>query len=175
MKYSPTVAYRYAKALFLSAGPNREELVESLGIAAKLVENSVIREIILDPTLSRKKASKILVKLLPEAPETIIRFVEVLADRRRLSYLPYILKSYKALLAEAKREIEVNVETPIELSSAEYKSLRKFIIKETGMEPSFKTQINPDLIAGMILRFGDKIVDMSISGRLKRIRQGIGS
>ncbi|MBO8166757.1 MAG: ATP synthase F1 subunit delta [Thermotogae bacterium] len=175
MRYSPTVAYRYAKALFLGAGPQSDELVRTLSVAAKLVENPTVREVILDPTLSRKKASQIMSKLLPEAPKIIVRFIEILAEKRRLAYLPYILESYRALIAEAKREIEVDVETAIELSSVEYRILRKFIFNKTGMEPSFKIRTNPRLIAGMILRFGDRVVDMSISGRLKRIKQGIGS
>ncbi|HHF08447.1 MAG TPA: hypothetical protein ENL26_01580, partial [Kosmotoga arenicorallina] len=65
MRYSPTVAYRYAKALFLGAGPQSDELVRTLSVAAKLVENPTVREVILDPTLSRKKASQIMSKLLP--------------------------------------------------------------------------------------------------------------
>ncbi|AKI96784.1 ATP synthase F1 subunit delta [Kosmotoga pacifica] len=176
MKYSPTVAFRYARALFLCSGKkNGDEIVDALRTATELIGKPEVSEILLDPTLPRKKASEMLLKFLGEVPEIFSRFITVLGEKRRLEYLPYIFTSYVNLLAEARGEIDVEVETALELTGEEYKRLRKYILAKTGREPSFKVKVVPELIAGLILKYEDKVVDMSVLGRLKRIKQGASS
>jgi len=78
------------------------------------------------------------------------------------------------LLLESNR-IDVEVDSAVALSSEERVAILKKVREKTGMEGVMKVNINPSLIAGYVIKFRDEVIDTSLSGRLKRVSQELGS
>ncbi|MDI3524273.1 ATP synthase F1 subunit delta [Kosmotoga sp.] len=174
MKRSLTVAYKYAKALFLMTDESeRDGILELLKASSEMFSDKKAREFLQDPTFPRSEAVKLILEFLGDVPEIFKNFVVILAEKKRLLYLPTITNAYEQILDESRSKIKVLVETAVALSNEELKLLEEFIERESGMRPLFQIQIKPELIAGMVVHFQDRVLDLSASGRLKRLEYGL--
>jgi F-type H+-transporting ATPase subunit delta len=82
----------------------------------------------------------------------------------------HLLREVLAILhAEVEPQLpEIMVESAVELPTAE----RQAILDTLSSKPhsgEIKFVVNPELIGGLRITHGDKVLDMSVQGRLKRI------
>jgi len=94
---------------------------------------------------------------------------------KRLELLADIEISFGARLLLESNRIDVEIDSPVELGSEEREEILKKVKEKTGMEGVLKINLNPNLIAGYVIRFRDEVIDTSLSGRLKRVSQDLGS
>lgn len=174
MKSSPVVALKYARAFYSSV--KAEDYDSSLSLLKDASEFMVLDEIkehVFDPTISASTVYGLFSEYMKTADDLTMRFIELLIRKKRLALLPDIAMVFEELVDESRRMISVIVETPVDLTDKEFDELTDYIIKETGRKPAFKVEKDPSLIAGIILRYQDKVVDMSLSGRLNRMKLGL--
>jgi len=97
--------------------------------------------------------------------------VSVLARHDRLGLLPVVARRFGQLLGRRKGILDVHVTTAYELSDAEHKQL------ETQLSEVLKTQVlldsrtDPDMVGGLIVQVGDKVIDASIRSQIERLRR----
>lgn len=107
----------------------------------------------------------------PEAVQTIVkRFGELLKARHDLRLLPRIageLDTY-ARKAEGLADVEIKSATP--LSEAQAKALLQACGLKTE-EVSLRTGTDQQIIGGMRVRIGDRLIDGSVRFRLSSLRQ----
>ncbi|MFW6121405.1 MAG: ATP synthase F1 subunit delta [Petrotogales bacterium] len=172
MKHIPSLSYRYAKAWFLSIKEDELEQVSNcLSKVSKMINVSKIREIIIDPTLAKRKVLEMFLKIFDDVPEVFSNFLEIIINRRRLDYLPEIEMAFKQIMHESISKIEVKVRTALELTDVEKKEIEKLVKAETGRELILSIFIDKDLVAGMIIEFSDRVIDMTVKGRLERFEK----
>jgi len=172
MKHIPSLSYRYAKALFLGIREDElEKISKCLSKASRMINNGEIREIVIDPTLTKRKVLQMFLKVFDDVPEVFANFLKLIIDRRRLDYLPEIESAFKQLMNEAVSKIEVRVRTALELTDNEKKEIKSLVKSETGRESVLSISIDRDLLAGMIIEFSDRVIDMTVKGRLARFEK----
>jgi ATP synthase F1 delta subunit len=96
--------------------------------------------------------------------------VELLLDRRRLSRLPAISREYKRLLDRRRGITEAVVTTPTPLAADELEAVRARIQQLAGTTVDIRAEVDPDLLGGITVRLGDRLLDASVRGRLERLR-----
>ena len=70
--------------------------------------------------------------------------------------------------------IEVEVTTAVELSEDWERRLKERLGKVLeGREVILETRVDPDLLGGAVFRFGGRMMDGSIRGRLESLREGM--
>jgi len=103
----------------------------------------------------------------------VLNFLKVLARHGRLTILRPIAKLLRKLDAERRNltDVEVRVAAPIDdtLQSEILTSLRKAL----GGEPVLHVKIDPSLIAGMVIRVGDRVYDGSVNTQLENARRAM--
>jgi F-type H+-transporting ATPase subunit delta len=172
MKHIPSLSYRYAKALFLEIEENElEKTCECLSKSSRMINNREIREILIDPTLTKRKVLQMFFKVFDDVPEVFANFLKLVVDRRRLDYLPEIEMAFKQIMHESISKIEVKVSTALELTENEKKEIEKLVKSETGRESILSISIDRELVAGMIIKFSDRVIDMTVRGRLARFKK----
>jgi F-type H+-transporting ATPase subunit delta len=72
---------------------------------------------------------------------------------------------------ESISKIEVKVSTALELTENEKKEIEKLVKSETGRESILSISIDRELVAGMIIKFSDRVIDMTVRGRLARFKK----
>jgi F-type H+-transporting ATPase subunit delta len=158
--------------LFLEIEENElEKTCECLSKSSRMINNREIREILIDPTLTKRKVLQMFFKVFDDVPEVFANFLKLVVDRRRLDYLPEIEMAFKQIMHESISKIEVKVSTALELTENEKKEIEKLVKSETGRESILSISIDRELVAGMIIKFSDRVIDMTVRGRLARFKK----
>jgi F-type H+-transporting ATPase subunit delta len=107
------------------------------------------------------------------ASTTVLNFVKVLARHGRLPVLRQIASILKKLDADRRglTDVEVRVAAPIDgnLQTELMNKLRKTL----GGEPVLHVQVDPSLIAGLVIRVGDRVYDGSVKTQLEHARRAM--
>jgi F-type H+-transporting ATPase subunit delta len=107
------------------------------------------------------------------ASVAVLNFFKVLARHDRLGLLRPIAGILKKLDAERRglTDVEVRVAAPID--SALQADIESRLRKSLGGEPVLHVQVDPSLIAGIVIRVGDRVYDGSVNTRLENARRAM--
>jgi F-type H+-transporting ATPase subunit delta len=172
------VAGLYARSLY--------ELAEAAGGRAKVMQiadeleqvcelsrsDRAFTEFLVSPIVDRDRRGESLRRILDgRVTDLFLRFMLVLNARGRLGHLEPIGEAYDRMVNEAFGRIEVDVYTPTPLDAGGLESLKKRVGEVLGKEPVMHAWVDPDMIGGLRLRVGDQLIDGSVAGGLRRLRQ----
>lgn len=172
------VDFIYARSLF--------DLAESTGGRATLEEVAdemdQLRELALEhPRLGELLRSRIVtasdkVQVLHKifagrVSKLFLNFLLLLARRERLDRGWRIVGAYHQLIQERFGRIEVDVYTRFPIPPAELEALRERIKSRLNRDPIMHAYIDEGMIGGVKFQVGDKLVDASLSTRLRRMRE----
>jgi F-type H+-transporting ATPase subunit delta len=93
-------------------------------------------------------------------------FVRVLADNQRLLVLPEIAELFEVLKADAEKTVNVVVDSAFELSAAQQDKIVSSLKKRMGREIKLACNVKKELLGGVVIRAGDKVIDGSALTRL---------
>ena len=167
----------YAEALF-EAARERDELEEVLsdlgGFVDALHESEELRLFFFGGQVPERQKRRAIDGLTEGMKTSSTNFLKVLGDNGREEILEEVLARYEELVKEYLGRVEVGVTTAIELSEDQLDRLRERLggVLESR-EIILETNVDPDLIGGAVFRFGGRMMDGSIRGRLESLREGM--
>lgn len=100
-------------------------------------------------------------------------FIKILAENRRLGLLPEISKMFNLLKVEHEKLINVDVLSAAKLSAAQIKKLSAALEKRFDRKVQLNCSVDPTLIAGMIIKAGDTVIDGSVNSQLNRLNDAL--
>lgn len=97
-------------------------------------------------------------------------FLQLLVDRRRITFLAGICREFQALVRKLNQAVLAEVTSAVELSDAQKQKIREQVIAMTGArQVDLETTIDSSLIGGVVIKVGSQIIDASLRGQLRRI------
>ncbi|MFT3807736.1 F0F1 ATP synthase subunit delta [Arenimonas sp.] len=170
MSQALTLARPYARAAFSLAREQARlpQWSQLLAFSAMAVAQPAVQSVLGDPRLSAND----LVELLQPQGEydpTFRRFLETLAENRRLALLPEIAGLFDELKADAERVVKATVTSAQALDSNELAKLRESLKRRFGREVEISTAIDAGLIGGAVIDAGDVVIDGSLRTKLARL------
>ena len=105
------------------------------------------------------------------ADQTMRNFCFLLADKERLASLRQIAGWYGILLDEANGVLRGRVITAVKLSKAKREQLRAELAKKSGGDIELAFSVDPEILGGMVLAVGDKVLDSSLRAQLGILRE----
>lgn len=168
------LARRYAQALFdIAAGTSLDQVEQELRAVTELIEgNPEVAHVLHHPHVSLTTKKSILDKVLQDQTgDTVRHFLYLLIDRRRQNLLPLIQKEFNRLADEARRVVEAKVASATELSPDQEQRLKQKLVKLTGKDVRLVTEVRPELIGGVLVQVGDRVMDGSVAYALNRMRE----
>ncbi len=100
----------------------------------------------------------------------VLHFLYVLVDRRRIVLLKSVIQHYFDLADKLRLVTVVEVITALPLNDLQKEAVQKKLKHMTASnEVRLIEQVDSDLIGGLIVKIGSKVIDMSISGQLSQI------
>lgn len=165
---------RYTSALFdLAAGQGTVTAVESdlAKLSEALAESSDLRTATTNPELSRKAQGAAMagVAKLLGLGELTANFLGVLAANRRLAELPAIIRAFRAIAAAQRGEVSAQVTSAHALTDAQLAALKNKLTAREGRTVKLETNVDPDLLGGLVVTIGSKRIDGSIRTRLNSL------
>ncbi|HTB76067.1 MAG TPA: ATP synthase F1 subunit delta [Polyangiaceae bacterium] len=172
------VARRYARAVMelgIELG-QVDAIVDEVGSFAAAWEASPeLRNAIENPLVShaaKKSVVEELASRLGVSPTTR-HTVLLLVDRRRAKALPHVAQALREFADARKGLLRAEVTTAAPLSEVYYARLQVQLEAMTGKKVVVDRRTDPELIAGVVTRIGDRILDGSLRTRLQSLRDAL--
>ena len=108
-----------------------------------------------------------------DVPPIVGNFMRLLLRRGRLSLLPQINGAFQGLLDERLNRIQVTLTTAVPVDEVSLRSWTDKIRAIVGGEPILTHRVDPNILAGAVIRVGDQVADGSAASRLKRLEAAI--
>ncbi len=170
------IASRYVTALFDLAKEQKklDKTAEELAALADLLGNSSdFAALCNSPVISRQdkeKAVQALAKKTKLSP-IVSQFLTLLAENQRLALLGAITAEFASRLREHHGEIVAEVQTAAPIDAKTEKSLAAALSKYTGKTVTLDIQEKPEILGGLRLFIGGRMIDASVSGKLQRLQE----
>jgi F-type H+-transporting ATPase subunit delta len=103
----------------------------------------------------------------------VLNFLKVLAVRGRLGLLRPIARILRKLYDEQSGHVAIEVRVASELDSGIRSELQERLRVRFDAEPIMNVVIDPSLIAGIVIRVGDKVYDGSVKTRFELLRKAM--
>ncbi len=167
----------YAEALFrvVQAEGEIDRVEDELFRFGKLVDsNYQLKQALSDQSLGNEQRAKILEDLLADkvSPHTLglLRFV---VEQGRARHLPQILETLSSIAAESRDSVVAEVRTAVALSEFERGRLTEALATATGKKVELKVIVDPTVIAGVVAKIGDTVIDGTVRRRLEQLREQV--
>ena len=184
------VARRYAKALFAlgrkmdAAGGKKKGASEVVvygkeldGLSAVLASTPDLVKFFRNPIFSVEEKKSMLDFVATNAKLSLSpmvgNFLKLLADKNRLSFLPQIIEYYGSLLDEAQGVMRGEMITAMALSSKRQDEIKNKLEKQSKRKLQLSFQVNPEILGGLVLKIGDKVLDASLRAQLQIVKEQI--
>jgi ATP synthase F1 delta subunit len=170
------IAQVYSRALFQSAmeHDDLDEIQQQLSIwSDELAGNKNLQTFFFSPRFSSAEKKEAIRKIIEGGNERFVNFLELLAERHRLPVTFRIRRAFDELWREEHKMLPVEVTSAVELDEGLVRSIGERIEEKTGRRIELTSRVDPDIIGGLVLRVGNKVLDASVHGRLERLRKQI--
>lgn len=177
-----TIARPYAEALLKAVKESKEEglaqkLIPVLDTIDEIVADPKLKELASDPSLSSDQIYELIRGMLDKAvPQEAENLLKLVIKNGRIEALPQITAQYRELLNHENKEADVTIETAFPLSDDQVADLIKALDKKfPGIKLLPKVVVDKDLIGGVRVIVGDKVLDGTVKARLAEMQSALTS
>lgn len=172
------LAGRYALALFELAQEAKavDAISQDLaGLARAMQTSPELARLVKSPLFSAATQAKALEAVLEKmgVQALTVKFVLLLARKRRLATLSAAIKSFESHLAKARGETQAEVVSARALSDGEVAELKTVLKARLGKEPRLHARIDPSLLGGLVVKVGSRMIDSSLRTKLDGLRSAM--
>jgi F-type H+-transporting ATPase subunit delta len=170
-----SVARRYASALFEVAKKRGtvETVAANLNDVVTAVDTSRdLAGVLHHPLLSREKKRAVLHGIFGGSINADVeKFLFLVVEKDRAVILPQILHEYFRLFDEYRKQADGIVVSAVPLSQAQVAALQSALQQKFGVQVRLKTRVDENVLGGLIVRVGDKLIDSSVASRLQTMNE----
>jgi ATP synthase F1 delta subunit len=166
----------YAKALFDVAKERgkldaiREQLAE---LADAIDRDRDLQVFFFSPRFSSAEKVEGLKRAVGGADEELVNFLELLIEKGRMPEIFRIRRQLDEMWKRENRRIDVTVTSAIELDPATIGKIGEEIESQTGQGVELASEVDGEILGGIVLQVGDMVLDASIRNRLERLRKSV--
>ena len=169
------LAGRYAAALFDMAQTG--QLLDTVdgdlkALEAMVADSEDLSRLIGSPIVSRGDQAKGVQAVVEKAGlnDLTCKFLGVVAANRRLAALPDMIWAFQARLAGLRGETVAEVTSAQELNDSQVQALASALRQATGSKVTVDTKVDPDVLGGLVVKVGSRMVDSTLSTKLSHLR-----
>lgn len=168
-----TIARPYAEAVYKLAREKSAlaQWSDALANLDAVVGNAQVQSIISDPNISAQQLEGLVLSVIGDKLDALVanearNFIQVLVQNNRLELTPYIRGMYEDLKREHEGVLEAQVISALPIGDDQVKSLVATLEARFKRKITVKVEIDPQLIGGVKIVVGDKVIDATVRGRL---------
>ncbi|KAJ5599116.1 hypothetical protein VI817_000313 [Penicillium citrinum] len=173
----------YATALYTASSKSAAldqtaKAIASLG--QTLQADKKLGAILGAPTLTNADKQQIIAELQKVAGadkgDILKNFLATLAENNRLGSLEGVCEKFATLMSAHRGEIELSITSAQELDSKTISRLEKAVAKSEysqGKKLKIVTNVNPDLVGGLVVEIGDRTIDLSVSSKIAKMNKAL--
>ena len=170
------IAEVYARALFEAAKDDGvlDRVHDELGqFADALDEDRNLQVFLFSPYFSSEEKKDGIRRIVSDADERLLNFLELLAERHRMPALFRIRRIFEDLWADENKLLPVTVTSATELDAGLVDDIGKRIEEQTGRRVELSSNVDPDVLGGLMVRVGNMVLDATVRNRLEQLRKQV--
>ena len=166
-------ARRYARAVFdLAQEEGRvEEWRERLAVLREVFVDETVAAVLTNPTIPLSTRMELISVPSTALDEESINLAKLLVESNRVREISALVDEYEALADSAAGRVRATVTTAIELTTHDRDRVADQLSKRLGKEISLRLEVDPAILGGLKLQYGDHLVDASVATRLQQLRR----
>ena len=175
MNHDISVARRYSAALFEVAKKRGE--VEAVQTNLHEVSDTVrssreLMSVMHHPLLTLEKKQAVLRGVFGgRVRPDVEKFLFLIVEKNRAVMLPQIVEEFDRMVDEFRGQADAEVVTAQPLSAEQTANLELALQKRFGVKVRLKTRIDPEILGGLQVQVGDKLLDATVRSKLNRLSE----
>jgi F-type H+-transporting ATPase subunit delta len=170
-----TIARSYAEALY-DLGERHGQVDAFAGaldtLAALRDAEPRLRRFLDTPKVEPAQKKRVLREALQgRVPPLFLNFLMVVFDKRRQRLLPEIAREYHAILDERLGRVHVQVTLAREPDERTEREIAADLTQVLGKTVIPHVRVDPRILGGIVVRYGDRVLDGSLRRRLVSLRR----
>ncbi len=168
------VAKRYGRALYDSARERNltiqghDQLAPLIGVFR---DDRRLIDYLSAPHVLEETKEELVKRIFGDRLEALfVEFLLLLVRKHRIRFLPEILEEVERLFRDDKGILQVTVTSAVILTAVEEERIREALERKTGKTIELIAKVDPSLIAGLIVKIGDDVVDGSVKHQLASLK-----
>jgi ATP synthase F1 delta subunit len=170
------IARVYAEALFDVARDKGklDEIHEQLGqVAEAIADNRDLQVFLFSPYFSSSEKREGISRVVSGADPELVNFLELLAEKHRMPAIFRIRRRFDEMWAKEERRLEVKLTSAVDLPPDLVEEVGKQIEKQTGQTIELETDVDENVLGGIVLQVGNMVLDASVRNKLERLRKEV--
>ena len=171
------VAERYAQALFQLAKEQRQEakfggILDD--ILAMMKEHPDFEKLLHHPVVKKEDKKQMMTQLFAgKIPDQLLHFLCLLVDKHREDHLDVIAAEYTNLLNASNKTVITDVVTAVPMFKKTEAILKQQLEDYLGQQVVMNCHPDPDLLGGVTIKIGDRMIDGSLKTQLNNLAQAL--
>jgi F-type H+-transporting ATPase subunit delta len=164
---------RYAKAVFelAQADGNVDEWRRRLAALREVLSDETVGAVLTNPTIPVATRMELISVPSHDLDAEMINLAKLLIESNRVRDMGAIADAYELMADEAAGRVRATVTTAVELTPGDRDRVTNELSKHLGKEISLETEVDPLILGGLKLQYGDHLVDASVATRLLQLRR----
>jgi F-type H+-transporting ATPase subunit delta len=170
------IATVYARSLFeVASEQDKLDLVrEQISQFADAVsENRELQVFLFSPYFSSEEKKDGLDRALTDVDPVVDNFLRLLIEKHRMPVIFRIRAEYDRLWEEENKLLPVEITSAVELDESIATQLGNRIEEQTGRKVELSSNVDPDVLGGLMVRVGNMVLDATVRNRLERLRKQV--
>lgn len=168
-------AIRYAKSLFqlaIERGELEHTYADMNLIKNTIKENDELANMLRSPIIKTGTKEKIVADIFGDnIGKLSSAFLSLIIRKRREMHIAQIARSFTTLYLENNQIEEALLITPYKIDDDFRKRIISLVEQNTNLKVELQERLDPSLIGGFILRYGNKQIDACVSRELELLRR----
>ena len=169
------ITVRYAKAFFTLAKEKNilDTLKADIDLISGVCKESTDFILLLEsPIVKTSKKAELIKAIFSEKIHDLsLKFLLLITKNKREENIPGICRNFLALTREDQNIKSAVLTTATEIDTETTNKIKEMLGKELDATIELSTNINPDLLGGLVLRVDDKQYDASVATQLRIIKE----
>lgn len=162
----------YANAL--TDSDSTKSLKELELVMETFTSNTDLENVLLTPTISIEQKTEVLNDIFKnDLSERIMNFLKILIEKKHINELKAIIEALKDNIDAENGIKKVTVISAIELNNEIKNEITEILGKKLNKEINANWQIDEGIIAGLIVKIDDNVIDTSIKTKLDKIKGSV--
>ncbi len=170
------IARVYAEAMFEVARDKGklDEIHEQLGqVADAIAANRDLQVFLFSPYFSSAEKREGTSRVVSGAEPELVNFLELLAEKHRMPAIFRIRRRFDDMWAKEERRLKVRLTSAVDLPSDLVQQVGREISEQTGQTIELETDVDENVLGGIVLQVGNMVLDASVRNRLERLRKEV--
>ena len=181
MAESTNIARPYARALFEFAKVGGADIAaweRDLNLLSVIGSDAQFLRISRDPRVTDAELTAAICDIAAQVqsaklPAPVVNLIKLVVHNKRIAALPAIAMLFGELRAAAENTRAAVIISAVELTQAQQIQFNQVLGKKLGQTVQLTFEVDAALIGGAVIRVGDRVIDGSVRGQLKKLKAAV--